>query len=79
MRLMAPEAVRCGISGDFEALGFMIEEFGGSEYAIRGVPMDLYGYGCKDFFQEILDELEGESVSGTPEGVRIPVHICSWL
>lgn len=60
-------------AGDFEALGFMIEEFGGSEYAIRGVPMDLYGYGCKDFFQEILDELEGESVSGTPEGVRIRI------
>ncbi len=60
-------------AGDFEALGFLIEEFGGSEYAIRGVPMDLYGYGGKDFFQEILDELEGESVSGTPEGVRIRI------
>ena len=35
--------------------------------------MDLYGYGGKDFFQEILDELEGDPVSGTPEGVRIRI------
>lgn len=37
-------------AGDFEALGFTIEEFGGSEYALRGVPMDLYGYDAKTFF-----------------------------
>lgn len=55
---------------DFEALGFTIDEFGGSEYAIRGVPMDLYGYGEKDFFHEILDELAGESIAGTPESIR---------
>ena len=28
---------------DFEALGFAIEEFGGNDYAIRGVPLDHYG------------------------------------
>lgn len=58
---------------DFAALGFMIEEFGGNDYAIRGVPMDLYGYGEKAFFQEILDELAGEAVTGTPEGIRIRI------
>lgn len=58
---------------DFAALGFMIEEFGGNDYAIRGIPMDLYGYGEKDFFQEILDELAGESVTGTPESIRIRI------
>ena len=58
---------------DFAALGFMIEEFGGNDYAIRGVPMDLYGYGEKAFFQEILDELAGETVTGTPEGIRIRI------
>ena len=57
-------------AGDFEALGFVIEEFGGSEYAIRGVPMDLYGYEEKTFFQEILDQLAAESASGTPESIR---------
>lgn len=55
---------------DFEALGFIIEEFGGNEYAIRGVPMDLYGYEENEFFYEILDELADEAVTGTPESIR---------
>ena len=65
-------------AADFEALGFMIEEFGGNDYAIRGVPMDLYGYGERVLFQEILDELSGESVTGTPETIqtRIAVMAC---
>ena len=60
-------------SEDFESLGFVIEEFGGSDYAIRGVPMDLYGYEEKEFFREILDELADESVTGTPESIRIRI------
>lgn len=55
---------------DFKALGFVIEEFGGNEYAIRSVPMDLYGYEENEFFYEILDELADESVTGTPESIR---------
>lgn len=58
---------------DFKALGFMIEEFGGNDYAIRGVPLDLYGYEEKAFFREVLDELADESVTGTPESVRIRI------
>ena len=58
---------------DFAALGFEIEAFGGNEYAIRGVPMDLYGYTEESFFYEILDELAAESVTGTPEGIRIRI------
>ena len=60
-------------AGDFEALGFVIEEFGGNEYAIRGVPMDLYGYEEGEFFYEILDELVDEAVTGTPESIRIRI------
>ena len=60
-------------SEDFESLGFVIEEFGGSDYAIRGVPMDLYGYEEKEFFREILDELADETVTGTPESIRIRI------
>lgn len=60
-------------AGDFEALGFTIEEFGGSDYAIRGVPLDLYGYEEKEFFREILDELADENVTGTPESIRIRI------
>ena len=46
----------------FASLGFEIENFGGSEYAIRGVPIDLYGHSEKELFLNVLDELaEGNS------------------
>ncbi len=60
-------------AGDFEALGFVLEEFGGNDYAIRGVPQDLYGYEEKEFFLLILDELADEAVTGTPESIRIRI------
>ena len=41
----------------FRALGFEIESFGGSEYALRSVPVDLYGCGEREMFLEVLDEL----------------------
>ena len=41
----------------FVNLGFEIEEFGGSEYALRSVPTDLYGCDEKSLFLEVLDEL----------------------
>lgn len=41
----------------FSSLGFNIEEFGGNEYAIRCVPMDLYGYNEQSLFLNVLDEL----------------------
>ena len=47
----------------FANLGFEIEEFGGSEYALRSVPADLYGCDEKTLFLEVLDELsEGPSM-----------------
>ncbi len=46
----------------FAGLGFEIEEFGGTEYAIRAVPVDLYGHSEKELFLAVLDELaEGNS------------------
>ena len=57
-------------TGDFEALGFILEEFGGSEYAIRAVPSDLYGYEERELFLNVLDELADEAVTGTPESIR---------
>ncbi len=58
---------------DFASLGFVIEEFGGNDYAIRGVPLDLYGYAEGEFFYEVLDELVDEAVTGTPESIRIRI------
>lgn len=58
---------------DFASLGFEIESFGGNDYALRGVPMDLYGYTEESFFYEILDELAAKQAAGTPEGIRIRI------
>ncbi len=46
----------------FGSLGFEVEAFGGNEYALRSVPVDLYGCGERELFLEVLDELaEGNS------------------
>ena len=41
----------------FASLGFEVEAFGGSEYALRSVPTDLYGCGEQEMFLEVLDQL----------------------
>lgn len=52
----------------FQELGFEIEEFGGSEYAIRSVPMDLYGCEEKQLFEAVLDELVDSPGSNMTKG-----------
>jgi DNA mismatch repair protein MutL len=42
----------------FEGLGFEVEAFGGREYALRSVPVDLYGCSEREMFLEVLDELD---------------------
>lgn len=54
----------------FEEMGFEIEAFGGNEYAIRGVPADLYGCGEGRLFTELLDELSDGPMKGTPNIIR---------
>lgn len=39
------------------SMGYEIEPFGGKDYAITAVPLELYGLNEKDVFMEILDEL----------------------
>ncbi len=51
----------------FEDLGFEIEEFGNDSYAVRSMPVDLYGCNEKEFFTEILDELSENPMKGTPD------------
>lgn len=41
----------------FDALGFVLEEFGGNEYALREIPLNLYGCNAKELFLSILDSL----------------------
>lgn len=49
----------------FSSLGFNIEEFGGNEYAIRCVPLDLYGQNEQSLFMSVLDELCEDDNKGT--------------
>jgi len=48
----------------FLAMGFEVEEFGGSEYALRSVPVDLFGCNEKQMFLEVLDELAEMGLRG---------------
>lgn len=58
----------------FAELGFGIEEFGGNDYAISSVPMDLYGYRDAELFYELLDELSEETTVGkTPDSIHIKI------
>ena len=45
----------------FKKLGFFIEEFGGNEYCIRGVPANLLGIDPQELFIEIFDQIEENS------------------
>jgi len=45
----------------FAELGFEIEAFGGNEYALRSVPVDLYGCSERELFLAVLDELSQET------------------
>lgn len=51
----------------FTEFGFEIEEFGGGSYAIRSMPLDLYGCNEKELFTDILDEMMENPMKGTPE------------
>ncbi len=51
----------------FEGLGFVIEDFGSNEIAVRSVPLDLYGQNEKDMFLSLLDELCTDVPKGKQE------------
>lgn len=55
----------------FTELGFEIEDFGGSEYALRSVPMDLYGCNEADLFREVLDELAEHPDRGSTKDPQV--------
>ena len=62
----------------FESMGFEIESFGGNEYCLRSVPVDLYGCGEKELFLSILDELESGIGRKSPQAIeeRIATMSC---
>lgn len=62
----------------FEQLGFEIDSFGGSSYAMRAVPCDLYGHCEAEFLQDILNELGTGQVPNAPTAIaeRIATMAC---
>ena len=59
----------------FEQLSFEIEPFGGNEFAISAVPLQLFGMSPRDMFIEVLDSLTEES--GSIEGSAITYKIAT--
>lgn len=53
----------------FTRMGYEIEEFGSGAYAIRAVPLELYGNEPEALFRETLEEMLGEKIGGTPDAV----------
>nr|MDE7478920.1 DNA mismatch repair protein MutL [Lachnospiraceae bacterium] len=54
----------------FKELGFEIEDFGMNAFAIRGVPLDLFGHDIKDLFEEVLTQMTESPVRGVPLIIR---------
>ncbi len=47
----------------FQSLGFKIEHFGGREYSVCAVPMNLYNLNANDILMEMLDSLAADNLS----------------
>ena len=52
---------------DFHRIGFEIEPFGGREYAVRGVPGNLFSIAKKELLMEMIDGLSEEAGSSKPD------------
>ncbi len=57
-------------SDNLKAVGFDIDEFGGFDVSLRGIPMDLYGNSPKELFLDILDEIAEGRIKGIPEVIN---------
>ncbi|GHU43389.1 DNA mismatch repair protein MutL [Clostridia bacterium] len=51
----------------FEELGFVIEHFGGKEYAVTAVPDNLFGLNQKELMLQILDDLGSLQGKDSPD------------
>ena len=62
----------------FHTMGYEIEDLGGGSYAIRSVPMALYGSEPDDLLRETLEEIMEEKIKGTPRSIltRIATMAC---
>ena len=51
----------------FTDIGFEIEPFGGKEYAVRGVPANLFSIAKQDLLMEMLDKLSDDNMVSDPQ------------
>lgn len=51
----------------FTDIGFEIEPFGGREFAVRGVPDNLFSIAKKDLLMEMIDGLSEDGMAGNPD------------
>lgn len=51
----------------FTDIGFEIEPFGGREYAVRGVPANLFSIAKKELLLEMIDGLTDDGVAHSPD------------
>lgn len=52
---------------NFKEIGFEIEAFGGQDYAVRGVPADLYSLDSHEVLMAIIDNLSNETGRMVPD------------
>lgn len=52
---------------NFREIGFEIEAFGSQDFAVRGIPGDLYTLDSQDVLMEIVDNLSNETGKMTPD------------
>lgn len=57
----------------FNRIGFEIEEFGSGSYAVRAIPINLYGISWDELFRRLLDELMEK------DGIYPPSFVCEKL
>lgn len=63
------EAAYQSYADTFARMGYEIEAFGEGAYALRAVPLELYGNEPDQLLKEILDEILTEKISGTPDAI----------
>ncbi|MGN0158035.1 MAG: DNA mismatch repair endonuclease MutL [Brotaphodocola sp.] len=51
----------------FTDIGFEIEPFGGKEYAVRGVPANLFSIAKRELLMEMIDNLSDDSLISEPQ------------
>ena len=57
--------------------GFVLEHFGGHEYALSEIPLNLYGVDAKDMLLEILEELSKDIKGSVIKSIKEKIATCA--